>query len=115
MSEPITHLNLDGQSVTITRPAIHGLVLDLAAENGQRIHLRCFRYAEGSINGQPCEMPAPLAVVDVLTHFRNGMEAVREFMVQQPVQAAADLETAGQGVPELLEGLRTSGQEGGAA
>jgi len=103
--------------VMITRPARHGLVLEWAPAPGQRVMLRLWTYEQSHIAGhaEPAEMPKPLAAVDGLKHLRTGMETLREWMVTDPSAAAADMQRAGIGMPELIReiaSLRTEPLKG---
>lgn len=50
---------------TWTQPAKHGRVLEYLTADNRRVQVRLWTFAEGSINGQPADLPCPMTDEEV--------------------------------------------------
>lgn len=74
----MNHLPPITEEGTWTQPAKHGRVLEYLSPDRRRVQVRLWTFAEGVINGQPADLPCPMADEEVHGLLLGALERTAE-------------------------------------
>lgn len=99
----------------ITKPAKHGFVIDLH-DGERRVQVRVFEFEPQQVPGMEgrCEMPVTIDEGHALVRLRQGMEAMRERMMDDKVTGGQGDKVAS-GHPVIVSPGHLVTEEGGVA